>query len=52
MRFELNIDELASADSETLLTVLDQVLLEFDRRPTRYAQAGHEVLDINERSLR
>jgi hypothetical protein len=51
INFELDVDKLASADNQTLLAVLDQVLLEFDRRLTRYAQAGHEVLDMADEGL-
>jgi hypothetical protein len=51
MRFELDPDQLTGSDNETLLAVLDQVLLELDRRLTRYAQAGHEVLDMADEGL-
>ena len=51
MSFELNSDQLAATDNETLLAILDQVLLEFDRRLTRYAQVGHEVPDMADEGL-
>lgn len=48
---ELDPEQLANVDNPTLLALLDQVLLEFDRRLTRYAQAGQEVLDMADEGL-
>jgi len=51
MSTELDPEQLASIDNPTLLALLDQVLLEFDRRLTRYAQEGQEVLDMADEGL-
>jgi hypothetical protein len=51
MPTELDPEQLAGIDNPTLLALLDQVLLELDRRLTHYAQAGHEVLDMADEGL-
>jgi hypothetical protein len=42
---------LAALPNDDLLTVLDEVLLELEKRLLRYARVGHELLDMANEGL-